>query len=77
MTRKDYIRADEQTNPRAHDRAPYALRTGAGRPEGRFDTLADAIEEAAVYLAKWPTCCYVSIVTVDGWWTVARVVRDA
>jgi hypothetical protein len=54
----------EQTNPRAHGNPPYALRYAAGRPEGRYDTVAEAFEAAQPGAA---------IVTAEGWWIVAYV----
>jgi len=54
----------EQTNPRAHNSAPYALRYSANRPEGQYDTIEEAVSAAR------PGA---SIVTADGWWIVGYV----
>lgn len=54
----------EQTNPRAHNTGPYALRYSANRPEGCFDTIEEAVSAARLGA---------SIVTADGWWIVGTV----
>ncbi len=46
-------------NPRWHDRAPYALRRGASRPTGSYETIAEAV--AAGRIGEY-------VVTTDGWW---------
>jgi hypothetical protein len=57
----------DNMNPRATSDPPYAIRTGAGRPEGSYPSVAEAFNAAT-------RPCF--IVTVDGWWHVARVVEE-
>lgn len=53
-----------QENPRAHDRAPYAVRMAGGRPTGSYATVGEAAASGV------PGGF---VVTVDGWWIVARI----
>ncbi len=59
--------AHEQTNPRAHAEAPYALRYAGGRPEGSFATVEQAVSSAR------GNC---SVVTEHGWWIVGRITQE-
>jgi hypothetical protein len=55
------------TNPRAHSRAPFAVRAGANRPTGSYATVAEAVEAGRIgdY-----------VVTVDGWWIQGYIERE-
>src|SRR6187551_335113 len=64
---KPYDWKGDMPNPRWHTTAPYSLRSGCGRAEGKYATVDEAVAAAKVGDA---------VVTYDGSWIVGYVVDD-